>query len=252
MINDIINLIFLNPKILIVTPFRNEDHSVSQYLEALKAVDYPKKLIDLYWLENDSSDKTLSMLKAAKGGMPFNSTTLESVKIIGSLQKNKPGDYFKDIGFGHRRGKVWVIIWNKYFIPLARKVKHKYILFWYADALAPPNVITEYLKVFDKYPAGWVGGKMRRRFPRHKHVLSPWPSGFALSKSKEPLVCRLTGHVFMIPRESLSKCECNYNPKEVHYAIINGLKAQGLKVYYQPTVYIPHVSMDGKIHGAPL
>ncbi len=245
-------MIPLKPQVLIVTPLRNEDHSVSQYLEALKAVDYPKDLIDLYWLENDSSDKTLSMLKAAKGEMPFKSTTLKSVNIIGPLQKNKPEDYFKDISFGHRRGKAWITIWNQYFIPIAKKVKHKYILFWYADAIAPPNVITEYLKVFEEYPAGWVGGKMRRRFPRHKHVLSPWPPGLALRESKEPLVCRLTGHVFMIPRENLCKCECNYNAKEIHYAVINGLKEQGLKVYYQPTVYIPHVSMDGKIHGEPL
>lgn len=242
----------MNPKILIVTPFRNEDHSLSQYLEALKAVDYPKDLIDLHWLENDSTDKTLSMLKSAKDGIPFNSTTLESVNIVGPLQKQKPGGYWKDIEHVELRVTGWKVIWNKYFIPLAQKVTHKYILFWYADALAPPNVITEYLKVFDEYPAGWVGGKMRRRFPRHKHVLSPWPMVLATQDLKQPHECGLTGHVFMIPRKPLCNCKCYYDPKEMHYSIIQGLSDQGLKVYYQPSIFLKHVSTDGKIYGDSL
>jgi len=237
---------------LIVTPFRNEDHSVPYYLKALKAVNYPKDLIDLYWLENDSSDKTLSMLKAAKDGMPFKSTTLESVNILGALKKQKPGGYWKDIGHSSKRREAWLAIWNKYFFPLAKKVKHKYILFWYADALAPPNVITEYLKVFAKYPAGWVGGKMRRRFPRYGAVLSPWPEKLATQNLKQPTECTLTGHIFMIPREPLCKCKFYSVATEMHLSIIRGLADQGLKVYYQPTVFIKHVSTDGKIYGESL
>ena len=86
--------------ILILTPFRNEAHSIPHYMKALRALDYPPELIDVYWLENDSSDMTLRMLKREKDGMPFKSTTLESVKIIGPVKKRKPGRYSKDVAYG--------------------------------------------------------------------------------------------------------------------------------------------------------
>lgn len=96
--------------ILIVTPFRNEDYSIPHYLRALKEIDYPKDLIDLYWLENDSSDKTLSMLQEAKDGLPFKSTTLESIDILGPVKKHEPGGYIKDSirSKGRRRDKRWI------------------------------------------------------------------------------------------------------------------------------------------------
>lgn len=248
--------------ILIVTPFRNEAHSISHYLKSLKAVDYPKRLIDLYWLENDSTDKTLSRLKKAKTKMPFGSTTLKSINILGPLKKRKSGSYYKDIGHDQSRRNAWKVIWNKHFIPFFKKVNHKHILFWYADAVPPPNVITEYLRVFTQRPnVGWVGGKMRRRFPRQNELISPLPVGFvrprredrmntmeiAIDKIKSPTKVELTMHVFMIPRKPLCKCKFYYTPVDMHFSIANGLAEQGLKVYYQPTVYIKHVSTDGKI-----
>lgn len=236
------------PRILIVTPFRNESCSISHYLKSVKNVDYPKKLIDLYWLENDSSDDTLKLLKEAKPKMPFNSTILKPIKIHGPTQKREPGQYVK--GSRKRARKAWLVIWNKYFLPLVRRTDHEYVLFWYADAVAPPTVITEYLKVFDEYPAGWVGGKMHRRYPRHEEILSPWPRSLGAQRVNHPHECLLTGHVFMIPRTPLCKCRFYSVAKEMHYSIIHGLNKQRLKVFYQPTVYIEHVSTDGKIHTA--
>lgn len=248
--------------ILIVTPFRNEGHSILQYLTSLRRVDYPKKLIDLYWLENDSSDQTLSILKTAKNLMQFKSTTLKSVNILGPLKKREIGSYYKDIGHVQNRRNAWKVIWNKYFLPLIRSTNHKYVLFWYADSVPPKNIITEYLKVFTQYPnVGWVGGKMYRRFPRQNEIISPLPLGFtrprkkdhidtmeiANDKIEQPTRAELTMHVFMIPRKPLCKCTFYYTPVDMHFSIANGLDEQGLKVYYQPTVYIRHVSTDGKI-----
>lgn len=271
----------MNIPILIVTPFRNESHSISQYLKSLKEVDYPKELIDLYWLENDSTDETLSMLKAAKDEMPFKSTTLKSVNILGPRPKRTSGKYFKDVSHGKKRRRAWLVIWNKYFIPLITKTNHKYILFWYADAVAPPNVITDYLKVFDEYPAGWVGGKMRRRFPRQNDITSPRLIGYtrlptkkkkrmtekerkkhhmkmatqvkeintAIEKINKITEVKITMHVFMIPRKPLCSCKLSDVSVDIHLSLIDGLAKQELKVYYQPSVYLEHVSTDGKIWG---
>ena len=246
--------------ILIISPFRNEDHSVSHYLKALKALDYPPELIDVYWLENDSSDNTLSLLQAAKDDFNFKSLTLNSVKILGSVAKRPPGEYWKDLRYGSPRVDAWLVIWNDIFFPLIRESTQDYILMWYSDALPPPNVIHEYLKVYKKYPAkakvrfsaGWVGGSLPRREPRPAYIKSPvespWPIHIATMRRQEVMRCQLTGHVWMMPREVVKDCVLALNPPEIHLSIIECLAEKGFYVYYQPSVYIPHVSTDGKIH----
>ena len=98
--------------ILILTPFRNESHSIPHYMKALRALDYPPELIEVYWLENDSSDITLRMLKAEKPNMPFKSTTLENIRIRGPVKKRKPGQYVKDVAYGGgRRIPSWIVIY---------------------------------------------------------------------------------------------------------------------------------------------
>lgn len=234
--------------ILILTPFRNEDHSIPHYLKALKALDYPLELIDVYWLENDSSDNTLELLEGAKNSFNFNSLTLESVKILGSVKKRAPSGYVKDIDYGRGRIKSWLIIWNKYFLPLIRKSNADYVMAWWADAIPPKDVITQYLLNFKEVKdVGWIGGKMYRRFPRHNQILSPSPkSSFA---SKKIVRCKLTGHVWMMPRKPLAECKFASIGDDIHTSLIQCLeKKHGLYTYYNPKIFIEHISNDGKVH----
>lgn len=254
------------PRILIITPFRNEEHSIRYYLLALHDLDYPPELIDLYWLENDSTDKTLEILEAAKPKMPFNSTTLKTINLIGPQKKRFPIEYYKDLSHGVRRRSVWVTIWNGHFLPLIRESTADYVLAWYADTVAPPHVITEYLKVFTaKADAGWVGGAMHRRKgwpPRTvegpilghdppKNLAFPLP--FECVNSEEIIRADYIGHVWMNPRAPLTKTKFSmYGGRDTHQSLIMELDKQGLKVYYQPSVYIKHVSTDGVIYNHSL
>ncbi len=244
-------------RILIITPLRNEDHSISQYLESLYGLDYPKNLMDVYWLENDSTDTTLNLLKAAKSEMPFRSTALKSVKILGPIKKLKPGRHAKDIGYGEHRVKSWLVIWNKYFLPLIRKSKADYVLMWYADSVVEPNIIKKYLKVFaDFKDAGWVSGAIYFRYPKHMHLAAPIPLDTKTNKprlpcppgSTRPVKVKYSGHVWMCPREPLGKCTFARIGRDMHMSLILGLKKQGLYNYYDPTVFIKHVATDGKIY----
>lgn len=236
------------PRILILTPFRNESHSIPKYLKSLRELNYPRKLIDMFWLENDSSDKTLQLLRRARPKMPFKSTTLKSIKIHGKVAKSKPRAYKKNIP--QKRGKVakaWNIIWNSHFLPRIRKSNVDYVLTWFADVIAPPNVIHEYLKVFkEKKNAGWVGGRCHRRYPKHKNLCSPLPRDAGKSKKIVPVI--ITAHCWLSPRKALGKTEMYRIPREMHLALTRGLNQQKLKVYYQPSVYLKHISTDGKIY----
>lgn len=236
-------------RILILTPFRNEEHSIPQYLAAIKKLRYPPELIDLYWLENDSSDDTLALLKEAQPMMPFNSTTLESMTLHGPVKKRKPGIHGKDMGYGPGRCASWLVIWNKYFTPRIQKSKADYVLCYWADAIPPRNVIIYYLRVYKKYPdAGWVGGKMYRRYPKHNVILSPWPED--LFDSKEIVPCKMTGHVWMMPREQVAKCHFYRKGRDMHMSLVLAMKKLELQSYFEPKVLIHHISTDGKVYFA--
>jgi len=234
-------------RILIISPFRNEEHSVPLYLEALQSVEYPHNLIDVFWLENDSSDNTLNMLKEAQPKMSFNSTTLKSINILGSVKKRKVGGYIKDIGYGEGRVKSWLVIWNEHFLTLVRQSKADYVMTWWADALPPADVIKKYLQTFKEVEdAGWIGGKMYRRYPRHNKVLSPWPE--TLFDANETSQCLMTGHVWMMPRVPLAKCKFRRKGRDMHRSLVFCMKDQGLFAYYTTKVFIQHISNDGKVH----
>jgi len=244
--------------ILILTPFKNESHSIPHYMKALRALDYPPEFIDVYWLENDSSDITLRMLKAEKPNMPFKSTTLENIRIRGPVKKRKPGRYIKDVAYGGgRRIPSWIVIWNGFFLPLIRKSQADYVLTWFADVVIPPETINEYLKVFELKPdAGWAGGAMHRRlgFPRSTKTTLPlaFPN-YKLASSKKIVEAPYTGHCWMTPRAAFAKTEFQHcKGRDMHLSLIAGLVSQGLKVYYQPSVYLQHVSTDGVIYNKSL
>jgi len=244
-------------RILIITPFRNEDHSIPQYLESLRGIDYPQDLIDVYWLENDSTDNTLKLLEEAKPTLPFKSVCLKSVKILGPIKKLKPGRHGKDIGYGEHRVKSWLVIWRHHFTPLIRKSKADYVLMWYADSVVEPNIIKKYLKVFaDHEDAGWVSGAIYFRYPKHMHLAAPIPLDTKTNKprlpcppgSTKPVKVKYSGHVWMCPREPFGKCRFARIGRDMHMSLLLGLKKQGLYNYYDPTVFIKHVATDGKIY----
>lgn len=248
----------MKPRILIFTPFRNESHSIPFYLEALKTIDYPHHLIDVLWIENDSWDDTHKLLDEAKDSFDFNSLTLHSILIHGPVQKGVFGGYKKQVRqeFG-RVAKAWMSIWNDSLIPILEDEKAPYVLVWFADVVPPANVITEYLKAFNKYKdVAWVGGKCHRRFPLHAKLCSPLPRDIV----NAPEITRaiLTAHCWMNPRKALIKAPMYRIPREMFLSIIQGLNKQGLQAYYQPSVYLTHISTDGKIYrhddkrGAPI
>jgi len=244
--------------ILIITPFRNENHSISQYLESLCAVDYPPNLIDVYWLENDSTDNTLKLLEEAKPSLPFRSVRLESIEILGPIAKQPPGRHAKDLPYGKEgRATSWLVIWNDYFLPLIRKSKVDYVLMWYADSVVEPNIVKKYLKVFaDFKDAGWVSGAIYFRYPKHMHLAAPIPVDTKTNKprlpcppgSTKPMKVKYSGHVWMCPREPLGKCTFARIGRDMHMSLILALKKQGLYNYYDPTVFIKHIATDGKIY----
>ena len=51
-------------KVLIACPVKDRDWILPNYLQSVLELDYPKELIDIYWIVNNSSDNSLLMLES--------------------------------------------------------------------------------------------------------------------------------------------------------------------------------------------
>jgi len=170
-------------RILICSPFSNEEQSIGLYVKGLLNIDYPKELIDLVWFENGSTDNTWRKLrryyKKIKQQCNYNSFVLMRRDFgLKCLPKLKGKEFGAVIGSGKnlldvknvdqklRRGARLAAIYNYFFTILSPY--HKYLVIYMADIIAPPNAITRFLEVFKKYKdAGWVGGIHHKRYPLH-------------------------------------------------------------------------------------
>lgn len=238
----------MDPRVLVLTPFRNEETAIPFYLAGLKALDYPSRLVDVFWLENDSSDRTPGLLEEARTGLSFRSTELVSVTWLGPLPSREPGNYWKDLAYGKGHRQSFMHMFNDHFLPLARASDVDYVMPWFADCVPLPNLVAQFLEVFRDHPdAGWVGGIIYRRYPRHREVgLVPWRAVY----SREVVEVKYTAHCWMMPQWAMEEARFGASRwgGDMCMSLIESLWSQGLKVYLQPSVFLKHISTDGKIH----
>lgn len=269
-------------RIVICTPFCNEEHSIPLYMEGLLKIDYPKELIDLVWLENDSIDNTKKLLddwfakiKSEYHYHSFNyiskSYGTKAIKIQIDQKSVRAGkNILQTQKERNYQAKKMIEIFN-YFFSLTEKFKCDYFLMYMADAVPPPNVIKRYLETFKQVSdAGWVGGVVPRReihrsWKRFQYLESPWilrkktrrmllvkPERILgmIQKGKNILEVGLTGHVFMIKNAILSNpmVRANLHSEEIVIPLIFKLWDMGYKVYCINDIFIKHICLDGKIH----
>lgn len=175
----------LNAKIFIGTPFCNEDHAIDKYMESLKNIDYPKNLIDILWIENNSSDNTWKMLN--KYYEEFKNYGYNSVKLISKcgnykdIQKSKSHEISAGkIGNINEKSYIMKTIITTHLAKLFNLIMDKsiefkcdYCLTLCADIMIPSNTIQKFLQDFELIPdCGWIGGVGHKRYPIHKRNLN--------------------------------------------------------------------------------
>lgn len=183
-------------RILIGSLFCNEDHSIDQYVSSLLELDYPKELIDVVWVENNSSDNTKSILqhyyyKLLKEYNYHSIKFYSKIAPFGPLPKEhfgmeRSGKVAETKISWEERGKYHLMLHNFLFDKMTDE--HDFILFWFADAIPEkPDFLKRLIRDMEIYSdAGWFGGVQYERFPRHRRchcgdVLdrhdSPWYYG---------------------------------------------------------------------------
>jgi len=274
--------------ILVCTPFNNEDQSIDLYIQSLLDIDYPKEMIDLVWVENDSVDNTWGMLqkyeKKIKNKYNYHSFTLVRQDYgLKKFGKSTVSDYINNRAGKNKvqtmtdkieRGKRLCKVYHYFFDQL--KPEHKYIMFLFADVVVPMQTIRRYLEVFRDYPdAGWVGAVHHRRFPLHMCSRPDSPiDGYGIAGplkriDSKPFVAYvddnwildkqmhgqvvfevgMTGHVWMMKPEIYTKGgRTGINNVEIIMPLIEKVWEMGLKVYCASDIYLQHISLDGKIY----
>jgi GT2 family glycosyltransferase len=275
-----------NPKpdkrILICSPFNNEDHSIDQYVVSLLSLDYPKELIDLVWLENDSNDKTWEKLQKyyeeIKAKYNYHSFELYQkyygLERLGKMSQNDANQHYtsgknhlKNYGEATLRAQRLCDIYHFFFTRMTKE--HDYFMIFMSDAIPPSNVILRYLEVFElRKDAGWVGAVHHQRAPHHSKLAAPLFKGTEtggkggtgiryvtdtqlteMTKDDPIIECVFTGHVFMIkPKVVFAGAKMTIQGYDIVIPFTDKLREMGLKVYCATDVYLRHISLDGKIY----
>ena len=171
------------PRIFIGIPVCNEGLSIERCINSILNLDYPKELIDVLFLENNSSDNSWEIIqkyvKFAKSNCNYHS--FEAVQDWGKygetpVYKHEGGWLTTD------RAEHLCHIMNRI---LDETITHNcdFSVLFMADVIAHPDILNQYLKVFEcKSDAGWAGGVLHKRHPHYamNPVTGPNPINYGL------------------------------------------------------------------------
>ena len=132
MINDVVNNL---PKVSVIVPAYNAEKNIATLIESLLDSDYPKELLEIIIVDNNSNDKTKDIVK--------------QYPVILLEEKNIQSSYA-----ARNRG--------------IRKSNGEIIAFIDSDCIATPQWIKEGVKTLVSENADLVGGKVEFVYSKHK------------------------------------------------------------------------------------
>lgn len=169
-------------RIFIGVPVCNEDNVIDRCINSILDLNYPKELIDVLIIENNSSDNSWKTLQAFSEYVNKN-FSYHSFEVIQDW-----GDYSARIRgkdewgmLGPKQAEHVCKLMNR-FMDEAKEHNCDFCLTIMADCMVRKDTIRYYLKVFEhKYDAGWAGGVLHKRYPHHEwnETLNPIYFGLA-------------------------------------------------------------------------
>lgn len=187
-------------RIFIGTPFCNEEHSISLYVESLLNIDYPKKLIDVMWIENNSEDNTWEILQKYAEQIKDKYCSFQLLRMpckqINPMKKITMDDYAKNkklwdsakINLAYMlKSGISYVNFRKIAVEQMIKVMHRlmdeslelnsdFFMFFFADMVIQPDTIKRYLWDMENIPdCGWIGCIHHGRYPKHIRAIGQDP-----------------------------------------------------------------------------
>ena len=251
---------------------KNMEYSFPEVWQSILDLDYPKKHLDVYIIENDSTiDNTKQVLNETfkKYKRKFRSFNIEYLELDQKHIK------YWDLHRGQEdfwvHASNFIRIHNKRFYPKAWLLGDKYFFSMQADTVIDPATLKEYLKVYESWPEkiSWVSGHLNRRksgdgepavyIIKPRRVDKPWrimPKAEGLSMSiwfpyritdlpKAPTIGLISYGVTLQPTELCIKYPLSYNIGDVVLSYISQAREHGFTEVFLPGVKHTHIDRDG-------
>jgi hypothetical protein len=159
-------------------------------MESFSKLDYPKQLIDVLWIENNSSDNTWTSLQGYYNQFKDNYRSFKLLQISAGIKLPKElyGEHGNTGGkVSTKTSKVVKKVRSEHFISILNYAlsladDSDFVFFLFADCIVSPDIINKFVIDLENHPdCGWIGGVMHKRYPNHfrKKDMFPMERGLA-------------------------------------------------------------------------
>lgn len=235
--------------ITIAAPVRDRDWILQHYLDAIVNIDYPKDLIDLRFVVNDSSDRTLEILTNFKSLM---NNYYRSIHID-IYNRNVPIDQRE---LNVRNNYIYDHL-SKLKNFIISRTKTDYLLFLDADILVPTDIINNLLKHQKDIVSGliWNGyltnpdkpylypNVMRLQNGIYRHILNRSIRDVSC-RSSTPLPLMkvdLTGAVILISRKAYKSVKYGFHPQGEDAYFCKMAQEKGFELFCDVGLFCHHI-----------
>jgi len=214
----------MNKTVLVSCPVSNRDWILPYYLEHIKNINYPKHLIHIYWIVNNSKDDSLKMLQQFK---LENNDQYASIEI--ALENSST--YFEDERTTETREKFtysWLSTLRNMVLRKTVKLGADYLFSCDCDILVEPDIIKNLME-FDKscissliYNGYELFGEDYYKFPnilkkdnqgKYKHIVNNYTANPSKCPKDKLVATDFTGACFLAKAETCSKVEYKQMPQ---------------------------------------
>ncbi|MFF2834288.1 hypothetical protein ACFVSK_21190, partial [Cellulosimicrobium cellulans] len=244
----------LHKTVTIAAPVRNREWILPEYLKAIEKIEYPKHLIELKFVLNDSTDNTATILENFR------------LKMRGKYRKISIEIYNRDVPEDRRELNVR----NNYIYDHLSKLKNfiitrtktDYLLFIDTDILVPPDIINNllnhqvdivsaliwngYLTNPDKpylYP-----NVMKMDNGSYHHIVNHAIKNAPTGNQSSLLSVDLTGAVVLISRAAYRAIRYGFHPQGEDAHLCKMAQEKGFELFCDVGLFCHHI-MNEKLLG---
>ncbi|MGM1044883.1 MAG: hypothetical protein ACQEXX_01915 [Bacillota bacterium] len=233
--------------ITIAAAVRNREWILPNYLDSISSIDYPKELIEIRFVVNDSTDKTYEILSNFK------------MKMQQSYKKIFIDIYNRDVPIDQRELSVR----NNFIYDHLSKLKNfiisrtktDYLLFVDTDILVSPDIINNLLKHNKDIVSGliWNGyltnpikpylypNVMRLNNGIYQHILNRAIRDANTSPSPSLLKVDLTGAVILISRKAYKSVKYGFHPQGEDAYFCKMAQDKGFELFCDIGMFCHHI-----------
>jgi hypothetical protein len=245
----------MEKKVLISCPISNREWILPYYLNHVYNIEYNKKLIDIYWLVNNSKDNSLQFLKdfQKKYEHEYNSITIEIYN-----KKDMPRDerttYVRET-FTYN----WLSELRNKILKKCVKLNCDYLFSCDSDILFPSNVLTKLLSqnkdviaslIYNGYEYASVNEAykypniLNKANGTYLHVCNYYVKNPHECKEDKVIEIDATGAIILISKRVCEKTNYSFHKlgEDIHWS--KSVQDEGFKLYCMLNCFSYHIMSE--------